>query len=505
MTDATTTEMRTYGNWVRPRTPGLFRLGMLGTAGLLGTAVLALVVQAVAGLTAGLVIGVIGLTAIAPLAFRSRTGRNGWQTLAAFVAFTRARRQGTTTFAPDLAAGRTGLLLDGPAALPGLMSRLSCVPARDDRGAEFAVLDWSGTAQHHSVLLRVRPEGAQLVDSSTVDVWVARWGTWLAGLADEPGLVGASVTVETAPDPGFGVSAEVRRILSPGAPGFARAMLEETARTYPRGGAAVNAWIALTWTARGDAGRRQSRDDLIAHVASRLPGLVDGLRGTGAGAVTPMRASEVAERIRTAWDPGSAEVFARLRGDGVDPDLAWSQLATPATEHSGYVEHAEHTSTTYLMRSAPASPVPATVLTPLLRPHRAVARKRVTVLYRVHSSESAARIADEDLRTAAGFAKGRKGEARAEDTTALRAARQTAQEQAQGAGLVQFAVVVTATMPSGSDIRRTDSLVEQLGSAARLRLRPATYVQATSFQIGLGVGLVARAHSAVPALIRDTL
>jgi len=79
-------EGRTYGNWSRPRTPGLPRLGLIGTVLALGALVLVVLVQAAAGLLAGLVVAVVAGLVLAPLAWRNRAGRHGWQVLAATLA-----------------------------------------------------------------------------------------------------------------------------------------------------------------------------------------------------------------------------------------------------------------------------------------------------------------------------------------------------------------------------------------------------------------------------------
>jgi hypothetical protein len=68
-------------------------------------------------------------------------------------------------------------------------------------------------------------------------------------LAHEPGLEACSVTVETAPDPGSRLAAEVSRMLVDDAPGLSRRMLAEAVATYPRGSAAVSARVTLTFSA----------------------------------------------------------------------------------------------------------------------------------------------------------------------------------------------------------------------------------------------------------------
>ena len=76
-------EPRTYGNWRKPTTPGLPGLGLLGTAIALGGLVLTVLVQMIAGVIPATVTLLLVLVVVAPLLYRNRSGRNGWQALTA--------------------------------------------------------------------------------------------------------------------------------------------------------------------------------------------------------------------------------------------------------------------------------------------------------------------------------------------------------------------------------------------------------------------------------------
>ena len=85
-----------------------------------------------------------------------------------------------------------------PNRLPGLLATTQLITCADSLGRRVGVVAVPH-AQHYSVLLSCNPEAGSLVDDDTVDLWVARWGEFLADLSHEPNLVGASVTVETTP------------------------------------------------------------------------------------------------------------------------------------------------------------------------------------------------------------------------------------------------------------------------------------------------------------------
>ena len=127
------------------------------------------------------------------------------------------------------------------------------------------------------------PDGASLVDQRDVDVWVAHWGEWLATLADEPSLIAASVTVETAPDSGARLQREVTSRMDPSAPGDrAGRCSNDVMQTYPAGSATIKAYVALTFTAAPrDGGKRREQGEVARDLASRLPGLTQDLTSHG--------------------------------------------------------------------------------------------------------------------------------------------------------------------------------------------------------------------------------
>jgi hypothetical protein len=144
-------------------------------------------------------------------------------------------------------------------------------------------------------------------------------------------------------------------------------------------------------------------------------------------------------------------------------------------------------------------------LAALLNAHNSLARKRVTMQYRPHSPTSAATIADRDVRTAKSRAESRKGEVRATESLAVAMARQTADEQAAGAGLVRFSMLVTVTVPQAAGLEAASHVIDQLAATSRVRLRPATGTQAGSFAACLGIGMVLNNQVRLPAFLRENL
>ena len=88
---------------------------------------------------------------------------------------------------------------------------------------------------------------------------------------------------------------------------------------------------------------------------------------------------------------------------------------------------------------------------------------------------------------------------------ALAKARQSASEQASGAGLVRFSMLVTATVDDPAKLAQAAEVIDQLGPACQLRLRRCYFSQAAAFAAALGVGVVLPKHVTVPDVVRDHL
>ncbi len=518
MTTVAADEPRTYGNWRKPTSPGLPRLGLLGTVLALGGLVLVMFVQLAAGLLAAGGCGLAILVALAPLAYRNRAGRNGWQVLTANVMWAMGRRRRQHVYLSGLA----GPFAFGASRLPGLLARSELLTAQNSYGERFGLIAIPA-ARHYTVVLRCDPEGSQLVDTETVDAWVAMHGRWLAALAHEPGLEACTVTIETAPDPGSRLEAEVSTLLVDGAPELSRQVLAEAVATYPKGSAAVSARVALTFTATRPGaqereglglrrrtasstaqGRLRTAEQMATLVGQRLPGLLHQLRSTGAGAARAMTPEEIAELVRVAYDPAIAPAVEQVRAGGGDPGVTWEE-AGPAglLEAWDCLRHDSAASITWQMVEPPASAVQSRVLERLLAADENVDRKRVTLIYRPHSPASAATIAHSDVRTALGHAGAGRGETHAADSLAVQATRQSSVEVAGGAGLTRLSMLVTGTVADPARLGAAAEVVSQLGAASQVRLRRCYFAQAASLTAALGVGVILADHVAVPDLLRD--
>jgi len=86
-----------------------------------------------------------------------------------------------------------------------------------------------------------------------------------------------------------------------------------------------------------------------------------------------------------------------------------------------------------------------------------------------------------------------------------RAAHLTATEEARGAGLVNFGMIVTATALSDEQLPDVEAAIDNLAATARIQLRPVYGSQDSAFAAALPLGLVLPKHLKVPAEIRAAL
>lgn len=499
---------RTYGNWRRPTSAGLGSLGALGTGVLLAGLVAVIGAVALGGLLWALAVAAVLGLLLAALIVRDRHHRSGVQRLAGRLGWARTRRSGAHIYR----SGPLGRTPGGTCQLPGLAAGTSLSEWQDTAGRPFGLVVHAVT-RHATVVLATDPDGASLVDEEQVDVWVAHWGAWLAGLGHEPGLVAAAVTVEAAPDYGHRLRREIDGHLDPDAPPLARAMLEEVLRDHPAGAATLTAYVSLTFSTSGRArGRSRQLVDVARAVGARLPGLAAGLAATGAGAVRPLTAHELCEVVRVAYDPATGPVLDEAHAVGEDLGLRWSDVGPIAAEAGwGWYRHDGAVSVTWSMTEAPRGDVFSSVLADLLAPHPDIDRKRVTLLYKPLDAARAARLVEQDRRNAE-FRAATSSRPTARVVFERTAADLTAEEEARGAGLVGFGMLVTATVADAdllddarAAVDAARAAVDNLAATARIQLRPVYGSQDSAFAAALPLGIVLDAHLTVPREFADAL
>ncbi|MEU5835676.1 SCO6880 family protein [Streptomyces diacarni] len=488
----------TYGNWRRPRRPGLGPFGMIGTAGLFGGLVVTLLASLISLAAAAVVLVPMSIVLV-PLLIRTQDGRNAYQLLALRIGWMRRKSKGATTYVSGPLSRRTG----GRFQPPGLLGRMQMREGRDAYDRDFGVL-FHRSRNFYTIVLACEPDGGSLVDADQVDNWVAAWGGWLSRLSHETGLRGASVIVETAPDSGTRLANEVLPRLAPDAPPAARAVMEEVVERYPQASSEMHTYITLTYGV--PAGQKVKHDELITEIATRIPGLLSGLVGAGGGVAYPLSAERIAEVVRVAYDPAVAGEVLDLRARHGGTGLEWDDSGPAACyEDVGSYQHDSGVSRTWMLTLAPRGTVRANVLRGLLEPSPGTRRKRVALLYRPIDPATSARIVEADRRAAQFMATSGRGMVQARAATEVRAAEQTAQEEATGAGLVEFSLMLTVTVDDEEEMADASASMRNLQGAARLSMRPADRMQAAAFSCTLPTGILPWELTLVPRDLREML
>lgn len=402
-------------------------------------------------------------------------------------------------------SGPLGFALWGTHQLPGIAASLRISEHQDSYGRPF-VLVHSPTVGTCSVVIATEPEGSYLVDQERIDRLVADWGNWLSNLAGEPGLEACSVTVETAPDTGHRLRREVASASDPNASTFSQKMLNELVRKYPSGSSTITAYLTLTFRTKNEAtGKKRAFEQVARDLAARLPGLTGDLVATGAGSAIPITAQELCEVVRTAYDPLSAVTFQDVHAEGEEVELHWSEVGPAAAEAEwDSYRHDDGFSVTYAMSMAPRAQVQSNVLRRLLAPHDDIARKRVTLLYRPIDPAKAAGIVEADV-AAARFNQSSSKKGIYHNSKSTAAAHASALEEAQGAGLVNFAMLVTATVTDPETLPQARAAIDNLGASSKLLLRPVYGGQPSAFAAALPLGIVLPKHLSAASSIRRSL
>lgn len=312
-------------------------------------------------------------------------------------------------------------------------------------------------------------------------------------------------SIQTSPDFGSGLRAEVERLLNlggPDVPAVAALAVAQSAAALNAASVVRASWCAVTFTTAVVAAQAppEARARIMGrHIARLLPALQAGLSASGAGVVHPMTPGGLARLMRCAFDPTAILTPGQLSWDRVGP--------VTAVESWGSWRHDAATSTTWSMTDAPQGAVTRDALAALLAPDPSGATRRVTLTYRPHRADTARVVATRGVRQATWRILGRPGVGDAGDHLELAAAHRTQRELAQGAALVSFTAHVTSTVTGWHPLELEHAVVdtEIAAAGAGIELRRCWAHQNAAFTTGLGVGVDLAAHTRIPAAIRHNL
>lgn len=491
-----------HGNIVMPSKLGI---GGLGAGVTLGAVPFALVLIGCIvkqwWLAAGIIL-VVGLSAAIVTVVTVKEGRNWYRRTANRMAFNRAEKRGDTL----LIAGPAGRTPDGSFRLPGLLTPSKLSEHKDSYGNPFGLIQLAA-AKHYTVVIECFPDGDSLVDQERINRQVAHWGGWLAQLGVEDAIVGASVTVESAPDTGLRLRRMVAENVSPHGSDFSTAVVGGLADTVSGGAPQLSTRLAITFSGAGvDAnGPDRGVQEMAEEIGNRLPVLLATLAMTGAGSsVQACTAQDIVDFTRVAYDPTVAARVEQARQEG-GTGLTWDEAgpAFHAAKGDRYY-HDRGVSKSWTMYEGPRSKFYATALRRAFEPTKGVLRKRVTILYRPIPAGDAPDVIEAEINNAQ-FNSSTKQRATARQKNRIRFANKAAEEEAAGAGLTRFGMIVTTTCRTDAEFPRLEKVIPSLTNQARLKIREAIWNQDVAFLAGLPLGVVLPEHMTLPDQIRDWL
>jgi len=472
----------TYGNWRKPRAAGFGKLGFGASLGLIATLIGVVLINSVFGMLYAVIVGLVAATLIWAVTVEDRHGVSIYRRVGERMRYQRSMRRRAHV-------ARTGILAptQGTNSLPGILGSMTISEHTDAYDRPFAAIEHADGSM--AVVFGLSPSGDLLVDQDVIDDQVALYGMWLADLAGEIGIVFASVTVETAPDLGERLRREVTSHMVEDAPDVAQRVLSDVVRDYRAGAAQVRAWATIVFDPARMGVKRRSKDQAIRDIAARLPGLTQTMQdGSGAGAVHLMTAAELCRLVRVAYDPVAETLFEEAASTRQQVELTWRD-AGPMAWESGWdsLRHDSGHSRVWTLSRPPRGAVQSRVLRNVLAASRDVDRKRVTIIYRPIDAAQAPDIVETDLNQAQAKIE-TSTRPRARDLATRDQARRAAEEEANGAGLVDFGMIITATSTS-DDLTDTASALSSLAASSRLLIRPAYGAQDAAFAMGLPLGL----------------
>ncbi|WP_327100324.1 hypothetical protein OIE68_17040 [Nocardia vinacea] len=481
---------RMYGRWERPRSAGFFGLtwgvSMLGL-GLIIMVMVGFMITRSLSMAASLVVA--SALVFTPLAI-TRNGRTGWEIAVLRIQFAAAAARGEHVYQ----AGRFSKI-PGVAKLPGLLADSRLSEYETAGGKRFAMIHIR-RSDHYAVVLRVIPRGKELVDQTQIDAWVEGYGQFLATQSRGGEVVAVTAVLDNVVETRLRQAWEVARLVRPDAPAYAKAVMREAAADVGGVGVRIEARIAITYRAIGKGRIRRDEAEQAREIGQRLQGVLSQLARAGLPA-TPLQAWEVLGLVRTRYDLASQRDV-EAAGVEIIRTQSWDSVGPLA--HRDRWDHYLHDgacSITWEMDAAPRGAVMETVLEELLRPRADVPRKRVAIVYRLHSAAEATTLVDSDFRDAVAAEQTERGIASASARIRVGNTQAAREEQARGAGLTRFGVLVTVTDHLDGDLPGIEASVKAMAAASRLGVRRCYGTQAAAFAASLGIGLILPEHTSI--------
>lgn len=507
-------KQRTYGNISSLEVPGVLGLGLLGTtvAGI-GAGLTMILLWIGSSVVLALVVAVLTLPAVWIVQSKDGRGRSRMEKMLGKRRNKIGRKKGHHRYV----AGPASQLPRGRYPAPGLLADTELIDAQTSFGQPFVML-WNASTETGSVFMGTSSAGVGLRDQGDVDLLVDAWSAFQRDAGSVAGLVQVSVTTQTTADPGERLRdavdvAQQEAGAGERQGGFSAGVMDEVVNDLSQWTPRVEQWIALTFSARehsdGSVPKR-SPAELAQEIGSLIPGFSDLAGRSGGGAVQMLTAVDIVDSTHVAYNPTAAAAVERARLSREGTGLTWDEVGpTFAEKRSSPLAHWAHegaVSKSWQMFRPPSGTFRETGLAPLLSPDGKFMQKRVTVFYRPSDPETSQREVNSNITNAEFAMNQRNHKPSAGERLAVRKANQAAEEQAIGAAMVRFSLMVTVTVESAEELPRAEAAIRQRSSQGiQLRIRDCLENDDAGFAMNLGLGIVPSWVATLPDSVRRSL
>ncbi len=474
----TSGEVRTYGGWRRKRGLGLFGLGQVEMG--VAFVVLAVFFWVLVSFRVILIPMAI-VTAIVIASLIRIDGLPLWSIVKQELKLIMSAAQGGGQFV----SGYFSNYAQGSGAnLPGALAPTRTFEITTDSGSSYGVV-YNDALEHATATWRVHPHTPHLADQAQVDTWVASWHQFLASLGYIDQISHVAVTVATATEPGAVVAENLMASRAANAPALAKGLLDELARRETDGTTVSSTYISVTFDTRyGPAGREKNAGTRIEHVTGLIRAMNRDIRTSGLASATLLSVPELSAVTKGAFVPSLRKPLVGALRRGQTGPLQW-HISGPGKAESNrfYYRHDNAITTAWTMREAPRGHVTEDVLYNLMAP--GTFPKRVTWMWNPTKADDAARILETErtLSEARRLVRDRGlRDETARDEYDRQMTDMAAADEARGAGLGDFTILVTNTIEVSPEITedQINSLIDQVtvevesrAKQARMLLRPA--------------------------------
>ena len=501
---STSFHSRTYSGWQHERVH--FLLGLSGRrAALLGVAMFLALQPIASGHLVGVFVAWPLALLLAACVFARVAGRTLDEWVITVVSYNLLKLRHKTTFLSGAHAPGRGTeppRLD----LPGVLAPMRILTAQDGVGGDIAVLHHPH-ARTFTAVAAVDSAGLGLLDPDRQDSTVHAWGEVLASLCtEEQPISRVQFVSRTVPQTAGALRSWHTEHLDPAAPLASVLANEALLAVAAPATCRRESWVTITLDARRTATAIRAAGGGEAGACRVLEQQVRALRPLLASAgitVTHwVNAAELAEVLRTGFDPHSAAVLDQRRaGSQISqdrdqfPEAAAGldlSLAGPAAAHTSWssYRHDGALSVSYAVHGWPLSPVYATALAALLAD--ATHRRSFSFVIEPLGPRAAQKavMVERTKREVGIRLRSRTGQAvsATEQVELDRAAVQDA-EHAHGSGLARFTGYLTVTVEEPEQLPDACAQAEAGAALVGIELRRMYGTQDTGFAMTLPVGL----------------